>query len=509
MTHSNILEIRDLTKQFPGVKALDKVDLDIATGEVHVLVGENGAGKSTTVKILCGLYQPDKGEILYEGHPYKPQSTQAAMRAGIRIIYQELNLLSHLSVAENIFLERIPRRFGLVDRRILFWNTEALLAEVGLNVSPDVPVERLGVAQKQQVEIARALSNDSKVLIMDEPTSTLSPREIGTLFTIIESLKQKGVTIIYISHRLQEIFEIGDRVTVLRNGRKVATCLLSEMTIPDIVKMMVGRDMAEEYPFRPEVEPAEEVLRVQNLRVKGNPIPVDFSVRRGEILGVAGLVGSGRTEMMRALFGADGRVKGQITVNGEPIAIRNPKTAIKHGICLLTEDRKEQGLVLDMSCCANITLTNLRGISRAGLLRQDTERRVSKTMIDDLTIRTPSVGQLAKNLSGGNQQKLVIAKWLYKNTEVFIFDEPTRGIDVGAKYEIYNLLWDLAAVGKAIIMISSDLPELMGVCHRIMVLSKGVLTGEVMRDEYDQEHILSLAYQEYISGRANGHAAQS
>lgn len=505
MNNTNILEIKGITKRFPGVVALDQVDLKIRPGEVHILVGENGAGKSTLVKILCGIYEPDDGSVLFEGEPYFPQSTLDSIRAGIRVIHQEMNLLSYLPVSENIFLEKIPSRFGLVDRKTLQENTQCLLDEVGLRVSPNALVENLGVAQRQQVEIARALSEESKILIMDEPTSTLSPREISTLFNIIRSLKEKGVTIIYISHRLQEIYEIGDRVTVLRNGKKVATKQLDQVSVPEIVKMMVGRNIEDEYPFRSDVQPSEDILSVENLIVKGSSEAVSFSLKRGEILGIAGLVGSGRTELARALFCADGRIEGRVFVNGQRVEIRTPKQAVSHGLCLLTEDRKNQGLILDMSCLANITLTDLPSVSRRGLLLRDLEENISKKLVEDLRIKTPSLNQIAKNLSGGNQQKLVLAKWLYRNTDIFIFDEPTRGIDVGAKYEIYNLIWDLAEAGKGIIMISSDLPELAGVCHRILVMSKKKLAGEITRDQFDQEKILSLAYQEYIR-EGNGYA---
>lgn len=505
MKTTNLVEIKSLTKHFPGVVALDSVDLEIKPGEVHVLVGENGAGKSTLVKILCGIYQPDDGVVLYEDECFSPQSTLDSIQAGIRVIHQEMNLLSYLSVAENIFLEKIPGRFGLVDRKALKENTKALLSEVGLRVSPDTLVEHLGVAQMQLVELARALSEESKLLIMDEPTSTLSPREISTLFEIIRSLKARGVTIIYISHRLQEIFEIGDRVTVLRNGKKVGTKLLEEVTIPEIVKMMVGRDIEDEYPFRPEVEIKNEVLKVENLSFKGSRAPVSFSIKRGEILGIAGLVGSGRTEMVRALFGVDGCVEGGVRIKDKPVEIKSPKQAVANGLCLLTEDRKGQGLILDMSCLSNITITDLSKVSKRGFLVKELEKDASEKLVEKLHIKTPSLEQIVKNLSGGNQQKLVLAKWLYRDTEIFIFDEPTRGIDVGAKYEIYNLIWDLAEAGKGIIMISSDLPELIGVCHRILVMSKKIIVGEVHRKEFDQERILSLAYQEYIQ-EGNGHA---
>ncbi len=497
-TTKNILEIRNLTKTFPGVVAVDKVDMDIRAGEVHVLVGENGAGKSTLVKILSGVYHPEQGTILYEGSPYVPRTPHDAILAGIRVVYQEFNLLSFLSVAENIFFEEIPTQMGLVNYPKLYADTRKVLAEVGLDISPRTPVENLGVAQTQLIEIAKAISSDSKVLIMDEPTATLTPKEISTLFEIIEKLKQKGVTIIYISHRLDEIYKIGDRVTVLRNGERVGTEPLAGVSVDELVRMMVGKEIKEQYLFRSDIAPGEVLFEVKNLRYAGNGQNISFTVRRGEILGIAGLVGSGRTEAMRAVFGADPKGGGDLTLKGREITVKNPGDAVRHGIGLLTEDRKLQGLILEMPCYANITITDTAKISKAGLLRKGSERSEAQRLVKDLDIRTPSVNQLAKNLSGGNQQKLVIAKWLFRNSELLIFDEPTRGIDVGAKYEIYTLLWDLAAQGKGIIVISSDLPELLGICHRMLVFSKGKVTGQLDRNEFDPETILALAYQEHI-----------
>jgi ribose transport system ATP-binding protein len=369
---------------------------------------------------------------------------------------------------------------------------------VGLDVSPKTPVELLGVAQMQLIEIAKALSSESKVLVLDEPTATLTAKEINRLFVIIKGLRDQGVTVIYISHRLQEVFEIGDRITVLRNGLKVDTKAAAEVGIADIVKMMVGKSMGEEYPFNPDVRPGEIIFQVEQLRCKRSPHPISFSVRKGEMLGISGLVGSGRTEAVRAIFGADRKEAGRLYLNGKELVIKRPRDAVRHGICLLTEDRKNQGLILDMPCFVNITLTDLARISRAGLIRDGVERGAAETLVRELDIKTPSVDQWVRNLSGGNQQKVVLAKWLFRDAEILIFDEPTRGIDVGAKYEIHLLLWKLAGLGKAIVLISSDLPELMGVCHRILVFSNGKISGELQRGEFNQERILSLAYQEYI-----------
>lgn len=494
----NILEIRGLVKTFPGVKALDRVDLDIRRGEVHVLVGENGAGKSSLVKVLCGIYKPDQGEILYEGKPYAPHTPIDAIQSGIRVVYQEFNLLPYLSVAENVFFEKLPSKRGLVNYRALYRDTQRVLSEVGLDISPQTKVEMLGVAQTQLLEIAKAISNESKVLILDEPTATLTPKEINRLFEIIGQLKARGVTIIYISHRLQETFAIGDRITVLRNGKKVRTTAIQQVTIPDIVSMMVGKEMGEEFPFDDRVRPGAEIFRVEGLRYRGNAHVMSFSLHSGELLGIAGLVGSGRTETLRAIFGADRKAAGKLYLNGKPIVVDRPKDAVRHGICLLTEDRKQQGLILDMPCYVNVTLTDLAQVSRSGLLNADKEKARANDLVQDLMIRTPSVDQWVRNLSGGNQQKVVLAKWLFRHPDVLMFDEPTRGIDVGAKYEIYTLLWRLAAEGKGIVIVSSDLPELLGICHRILVFSDGKITGEINREAFDQEKILALAYQEYI-----------
>jgi ribose transport system ATP-binding protein len=494
----NILELRGVTLSFPGARALSSIDLDIEAGEVHILLGENGAGKSSLVKVLCGIYRPDSGAIKYKGASFAPQTPLDAIRAGIRVVYQEFNLLSYMTVAENIFFERLPRRAGMVDFGRLNRDAKVLLEEVGLDIPPKTPVELLGVAQMQLLEIAKALSGDSSVLILDEPTATLTPTEIEKLFAIIRRLKARGVTIIYISHRLKEIFQIGDRVTVLRNGSMVATKSIREVTVPDIVKMMVGREMSSEYPFLNEVVRGPVILEVRGLKRRGNPNAVSFKLREGEILGISGLVGSGRTELVRALFGADTKVEGEVLLRGKPKRIESPRDAVEAGICLLTEDRKNQGLILDMACDVNITLPALSKVSRGGLMDFKAEREAAATLIKQLGIKTPSPAQWVHHLSGGNQQKIVLAKWLFREAQVLILDEPTRGIDVGAKYEIYLLLWKLAAAGKCIIVVSSDLPELLGVCHRIVVLSNGKLTADIERPNFDQELILSHAYREYM-----------
>ena len=496
----NIIELRNITLVFPGVKALDSIDLEIKEGEVHVLLGENGAGKSSLVKTLCGVYEQTSGTILFDEKPYEPQTPLDAIRHGVRVVYQEFNLLQYLSIAENIFFEKLPKKGGFVDFKRLYVDAAELLERVGLNrTSPKTLVEDLGVAQMQLVEIAKALSGESRVLILDEPTATLMPAEIDNLFELIKNLKAEGVSIIYISHRLNEIFRIGDRVTVLRNGQKVGTHKAEELDIPKIVKMMVGRNMESEFPFDESVVPSTPLLRVQDLVYKGNPHPKSFTLRKGEILGVAGLVGSGRTETMRAIFGADIKESGSIYLNDKELSINSPRDAVKNGICLLTEDRKEQGLILEMSCVENTTITNLKEVSKAGFLDKGREKEATLKQVEEMNIKTPSIHQKALYLSGGNQQKILIGKWLFRDSEVFIFDEPTRGIDVGAKYEIYLLLWKLAAMGRGIIMVSSDLPELIGVCHRIAVFSDGKITGELDRKDFNPEAILSLSYKEYLN----------
>ena len=495
----DILELQGLTLSFPGVKALDSVDLSIKAGEVHVLLGENGAGKSSLVKILSGVYQSSSGSMLFDGKPYTPQSPLDAIQRGVRIVYQEFNLLPYLSIAENIFFEHLPSKAGIVNFKKLHADARELLDRVGLDgVSSKASVETLGVAQMQLVEIAKALSGKSRILILDEPTATLMPAEIDKLFKLLEKLRAEGVAIIYISHRLNEIFRIGDRVTVLRNGKKIGTHPAKDLTIPGIVKMMVGRDMESEYPFDPSFNPSSTLFEVKDIRYKGNPHAKSFSLKKGEILGVAGLVGSGRTETMRAIFGADPKTSGSIYLNSTALKITSPKDAVEAGICFLTEDRKQQGLILDMNCVENTTITRLDAVSRWGFLDNNAEEKATLKQIEEMNIKTPSIKKQVLHLSGGNQQKILIGKWLFRDSQVFIFDEPTRGIDVGAKYEIYLLLWKLASMGRGIIMVSSDLQELMGICHRIVVFSDGSITGELDRKDFNSEAILSLSYQEYL-----------
>ncbi len=477
--------------------ALNAVDITIERGGVHVLIGENGAGKSSLVKLLAGIYTPDEGEIVFDGQPYRPQTPVDAFRAGIRVVHQELNLLPNLTIAENLLLESLPQQAGFVNYGAMYQRAQLLLEEVGLDISPKTRVEQLGIAQMQLLEIAKALYYESKLLILDEPTATLTTREIERLFVIMKQLRTKGVTFIYISHRLHELHDIGDRVSVLRNGQHITTRLIADVTLDELIKLMVGRDIADEHHFRPYIVGAE-LLRVDGLKLHATSTPLSFAVHAGEIVGIAGLVGSGRTEAMRAIFGADRKAAGTISIDGQRVTIDSPRDAVEAGLCLLTEDRKTQGLMLDLSISTNISITNLRKVSRAGWLNFRTEANAAEKLVRDLHVRTPSIAKFVRFLSGGNQQKVVLTKWLFRGSKVLIFDEPTRGIDVGARQEIYDLLWELAAAGKAILMVSSDLSELIGICHRILVFSNHKLVGEIEHSAFDQERILALAYQEYI-----------
>jgi ribose transport system ATP-binding protein len=496
----NIIEFKNVTKEFPGVTALSEVSFSIIKGETHVLIGENGAGKSTLIKLLCGVHKYEKGSIYYRGKEYAPANPFDSIQKGIRCVYQEFNLLEHMSIAENIYFQHLPRKRGLVDFKKLESDTSAMLEKVGMNdASPNTKVELLGIAQKQLVEIAKAISQDCDVLILDEPTATLTPPETEHLFSIIKSLQEKGVTIIYISHRLQEIREIGDRVSILRNGKYVGTWGIEEKTVDELVTQMVGKEISDIYPYLYDLEKKEINLEVKDLVIPTSPEGVSFSTFKGEILGFSGLVGAGRTELVRAIFGADPIDSGEIIIEGKSIKINNPRDAIKNGICLLTEDRKSQGLILPLSCAINISLPKVKEFAKSGIINRDDENELATKLIDDLSIKVSSYNQLVGTLSGGNQQKVVLAKWLAINPRVIILDEPTRGIDVGAKQEIYLLLWELAKKGTSVICVSSDMPELIGICHRISVFSKGKLVKTLNRNEFSQKEILQYSYQEYLN----------
>lgn len=488
-----LLEMRGIGKSFPGVRALDAVDFELRAGEVHVLLGENGAGKSTLMKILSGAYRPDDGEIRIAGEPRRIATPQHAQSLGISTIYQEFNLIPHLPVSANIFLGREPCRAGfLLDRRTMRRQAEQALRELDVAIDAGSPISALGVAEQQMVEVAKALSLDARILVMDEPTSALTGSEIQTLFAIVRRLRDRGVGIVYISHRMEELFEIGDRVTVLRDGRKVATHRLAEVSVKRLIRDMADRELTDHFP-RAAVEAGPPVLQVSNLTTRTKLRGVSFELRRGEILGVAGLLGSGRTEMARAIFGADPVESGEILVHGKVRRLRSPREAIRAGIALLPEDRRQMGLVLPLSIKRNVSLPNTDQVYPRGLLRPATERRLAEECVAGLRVKTPHVDQATANLSGGNQQKVVLGKWLARDSAIFIFDEPTRGIDVGAKVEIYRLMNRLTQQGAAILMISSEMPEVLGMSDRILVMREGRIAGEFNRAEATQEAVLAKA----------------
>ncbi len=493
MKNDLILKMSNIRKDFPGVVALDEVQFELLKGEVHILLGENGAGKSTLMKILSGAYQKSAGSILLGSQRIEIKSPRHAQEIGISIIYQELNLVPHLSVAENIFLGREPLLApGVINLKKLHADAQKILDELSVGIPATTIVQALGVAQQQMVEVAKALSLDAKILIMDEPTSALTEQEIQKLFITIRRLKKRGVSIIYISHRLEELFEIGDRVTVLRDGRYVGTHRISQVTKADLVQMMVARELTEQYP-KQVAQIGEEVLRVEDLNVNGTLKNINFTLKKGEILGIAGLLGSGRTELARAIFGVDRIQSGRIHVRGRLQSIRSPRAAINLGFGYLTEDRKSQGLILILSVKENIVLPSIEKLARFGVVKAMDEINAANTFIKELRIKTPGVNQKVMFLSGGNQQKVVLSKWLCSQADIFIFDEPTRGIDVGSKVEIYQLMNALTARGVAIIMISSELPEILGMSDRMLVMHQGAIAGELAADEANQENLLKYA----------------
>jgi len=490
-----LLRVENVTKKFPGVLALDRVHFELRRGEVHALVGENGAGKSTLMKILSGVYRPDEGTLYYKGKPVVFHNAQEAQRAGISIIYQELNLMPHLTVAQNIFIGREPLRFGgYIDDRQMNRQARELLARLHVDIDPTTPVYALPLSKRQMVEIAKALSFRSEVLIMDEPTSALTESEIDELFKVIHQLKQQGVGIIYISHRLEELKHIADRVTVLRDGKYIGTYNYGDVTLEYLVSKMVGRTLEHKFPPRTSSPTGRKIFEVKHLTRAGVLHDISFELYEGEILGIAGLMGAGRTELARAIFGADPKDGGEMYLHGRKLEIHSPVDAIRAGIGYLPEDRKLAGLAVEMLLCENITMANVEEISsRMGVIFPLKERKVAEHYVRELDIRTPSVYQVVKNLSGGNQQKVVVAKWLFRKAKVLIFDEPTRGIDVGAKYAIHRLMDQLAGQGIGVIMISSELPELLGMTDRILVLHEGRLVGVLRTRETTQEEILNYA----------------
>jgi ribose transport system ATP-binding protein len=491
-----LLCMEEIDKSFPGVDALKKCSFDLKAGEVHALVGENGAGKTTLMKIFAGIYSKDGGRIIYKGKEVDIPTPHAAQQMGISMVHQELNLMPHLTAAQNIFIGREPSRgFGLLlNEDELNQKAQALFDMMHLNLNPRTKVADMSVAKQQMVEIAKALSFNSNVLILDEPSAALTEVEIKELFRIIRQLCEKGVGIIYITHRLEELKEISDRVTVLRDGLYVDTVLTEKATIDQIIKLMVGRVIYESSPEIPDYPSNEIVLEIKNLTRGKELKDVNFKLKKGEILGFAGLVGAGRTEVARAIFGADPFETGEVIVNGNKVHIKGPSDAVAHDIGYLSEDRKRYGLCLGLDVETNIALTifnNLTGF--LGWVKSVKIHSIAKNIVDKLSIRTPSLTQKVKNLSGGNQQKLVVGKWLAKDTDILIFDEPTRGIDVGAKQEIYSLLNELAQQGKSIIMISSELPEILRMSHRVVVMCEGRVTGELDNKEITQEGVMQLA----------------
>ncbi len=486
-----ILELRDVTKIYPGVRAMDKVSISFRRGEVHAIVGENGAGKSTLIKTLTGAIQPSSGTIVLNGVEYPHFTPIEAMRLGIGVIYQEFNLVPFLSVAQNVFYGREPMRGMFINTVEMNRKTEELCQRMNIDLNPRTRVKDLGVAYQQIIEILKAVSQNANILIMDEPTAPLTSGEIESLFRVVKTLKESGVTIIYISHRLEEIFEICDRVSVMRDGQYISTQNTADTDMHSLISAMVGRELGTDYPKTP-VPAGDVVLSVKNLTTDAIH-GVSFDLRRGEILGLGGLVGAGRTETVRAIFGADQIQAGEIFIRNEKVFIRSPRDAIARGIGLITEDRKSQGLILGMRVDENISYTVLDRHSTAGFLHKPDLVRLCAELIGELRIKVTSPAQKVGTLSGGNQQKVVLAKWLARDCDIIIFDEPTRGIDVGAKREIYQLMQKLAEAGKGIIMISSEMPELIGMSDRILVMCEGRITGELPRNDFTQNKILTYA----------------
>jgi ribose transport system ATP-binding protein len=490
-----LLSCRGLSKSFPGTRALHAVDLDVAPGEVVALIGENGAGKSTLVKILCGIQPADDGTMHLDGAPFAPERPADAIAAGIGMIHQEMSLLPGLSVAENVLIGRLPTtRYGTVDRGEVARLTRGYLARVGLQVDPTTPVRRLSVAQQQQVEIAKALSLDARVLLLDEPTAALGDDESEALFALIEELRAQGVGFVYISHRLAEIGRVADRIVVLRDGERVASFDHADVPVDRLVEAMVGRAVDQVFPDPPAHE-GEVVLRVTDLARDGVFEGVSFELHRGEILGIAGLVGAGRTELMRALFGADPADRGTIEVAGREVAMRRPADAVEAGVVLVPEDRKGQGVVLGLSVQDNLALPSLEQLTTRGAVTTSTLRRLTGRVAKQLELRGhPS--QSARTLSGGNQQKVVIGKWLERRPQVVLFDEPTRGVDVGAKAAIYEVIRGLAEQGVGCVVVSSELPEVLGLSNRVLVMSRGRQTGLLDRADADEERVMTLAVED-------------
>src|SRR5215210_1500507 len=497
-----LLEMRDITKTFPGVRALDGVTFDLRAGEIHALVGENGAGKSTLMKILGGVYPAGSygGEILVKGEVQRFGNVRQAEKAGIAVVFQELSLVKDLTVGENIFLGREPNRFGIVRWDELYGQARRLLADLHLHIEPRTPVRNLGIGQQQLVEIAKALSQNARILILDEPTAALTDAEVETLILILNKLRERDVGMVYISHKLEEVFRLSDRITVLRDGRTVGTEPTASLDQARVIARMVGREVGDIFP-KAEHVPGEVVFEARNITVEDSNVrgkllvdSASFAVHRGEVLGIAGLMGAGRSDLLMAIFGAhSGRVTGEVFVEGKRVQIKSPSDAIRYGIGYVTEDRKRFGLVLDQTILNNATLASLQQVSGRFITNRDAERAASERAARDLRIKAPDVFTIARTLSGGNQQKVVLAKWLLTKPRVFFLDEPTRGIDVGAKQEIYAQINRLARDGLAIILVSSELPEVLGLSDRVLVLHEGRITGEFTRSEATPEGVMACA----------------
>lgn len=494
------IEMRGIDKSFGGNAVLKNAGFLLDDGEVHALMGENGAGKSTLMKILTGVYTKDAGQVIVDGKEVCYNNPQEAEKAGIVFIHQELNVLFDLTVEENMFLgKEIKKVFGICDRKAMRKRVQEILDMLGVDIDPTQRMDELSIGQQQMIEIAKALMIDAKVLIMDEPTAALTQSETEVLFKVVNSLRQKGVSIVYISHRMEEIFELCDRITILRDGTYIDTKRIADIDMNDIVKMMIGREIGERYPVR-NSKIGDVAFEVKNLNCPGAFENVSFEVRAGEVLGVSGLMGAGRTEIMQAIFGNMPNVTGQLFLDGKEIKNKNPQQAIQNGIGFITEDRKVEGLMLEESIMKNISLANLGRISNGGVINKRKEQELVNKGIEELRIRCFGPQHECNNLSGGNQQKVIFAKWIYTNPKVLILDEPTRGVDIGAKKEIYNIINELAAKGVAIIMVSSELPEVLGMSDRVMVVREGEVRGILNKEEANQESIMTLA----TGGELNG-----
>ena len=489
-----LLQLKNITKRYPGVVALNGVNLDVVQGEVHALVGENGAGKSTLIKTCTGAAVPDEGQIVIGGREFASLTPKLSEQMGIAVIYQEFNLVDGLSVAENIFLGRAIRKGIVIDRKAMAKEAAEIFRQLDIDIDPNELVANLTVGYQQLVEIAKAVSQKARILIMDEPSAPLTQAEAESLYALVEKLKASGVTIVYISHRMKEVFRLSDRITVMRDGQVIETLNTADTNLDELVKLMVGRELTETYPIRKDCVSDEVLLEVENL--SGNGVhDINLQIRKGEVLGLAGLIGAGRTELAELLFGVKPKSDGRVVLNGNEIHPRLPKEAIDCGIALVPEDRKRQGVLLDVDIKGNISMPILERISRFFTVNKKEEKRIADYYRESIRIKTPTLEQKVKNLSGGNQQKVIIAKWLASEPTLVIFDEPTRGIDVGAKSEIYALVNSLVESGKAVLMISSEMEEVMGMSDRILVLRDGRIVGELERKEFNQETIMGLASQ--------------